>query len=182
MLIAVLLAVGAGYFVVAVVVPDKVPTYGPSMGTTLGKGPSDVDVDFRAFERRSPVIGDIVIAQAPRGAARERCGVQRGRDEPCAYPNTGYGNLRVVKRIVAAPGDTIRFTADGLAVVDGQPLDEPYLRPCRPRVCALPDGITVPADHWFLAGDNRRMSSDSRAWGPVPTEALDGLVEPPAGG
>ena len=43
--------------------------------------------------------------------------------------------------------------------------------------CELPTAITVPAGNWFLAGDDRGASDDSRFWGPVPTDAITGIVK-----
>ena len=57
-------------------------------------------------------------------------------------------------------------------------LDEPYMQPCDPAICRLGIPIRVPPGHWFLLGDNRPYSSDSRDWGPVPTRAIIGKVEP----
>jgi signal peptidase I len=44
-------------------------------------------------------------------------------------------------------------------------------------ICALPQAITVPKASWFLAGDFRGESDDSRFWGPVPTRAITGVVK-----
>ncbi|MEJ7892206.1 MAG: signal peptidase I [Solirubrobacteraceae bacterium] len=176
LLVAALLGAGA-FYVLAIASDDLVPTSGPSMGRTLADGP--VAVDTRAFEQRLPAVGEIVVAQAPVGVRAERCGVPHPADEPCPQAARKYADFRVLKRIVGGPGDRIAFAPDGAVIRNGEAVREDYVRPCRPRYCALPSAITVPPDHWFLAGDNRGNSSDSRIWGPVPTAALDGLVETP---
>ena len=54
--------------------------------------------------------------------------------------------------------------------------DEPYTIPCGNAggACNLPDTIVIPPDHWFMMGDNRGASDDSRFWGPVPRKWIIG--------
>jgi signal peptidase I len=87
-------------------------------------------------------------------------------------------DFQLVKRVIAVPGDRVSIAGDGAAILDHRKLDEPYKQPCSPRLCALRIPIRVPAGHWFLLGDNRPYSSDSRYWGPVPTRAIVGSVDP----
>jgi signal peptidase S26 family len=56
-------------------------------------------------------------------------------------------------------------------------VSEPYARSCTEAICELPQAITVPKGSWFLAGDFRGESDDSRFWGPVPTKAITGVVK-----
>jgi signal peptidase I len=52
-----------------------------------------------------------------------------------------------------------------------------YIRPCSGvSECNFPVPITIPAGDWFLLGDNRGESDDSRFWGPVPTSWIVGVV------
>ena len=62
-------------------------------------------------------------------------------------------------------------------VRNGRPVSEPYARSCTDAICELPQAITVPKGAWFLAGDFRGESDDSRFWGPVPTKAITGVVK-----
>ena len=53
--------------------------------------------------------------------------------------------------------------------------DEPYINPCgSAAACNLPKTITIPPDHYFMMGDNRGASDDSRFWGPVPRDWIIG--------
>lgn len=77
-----------------------------------------------------------------------------------------------VKRIIALPGDTFAMT-DGVVLVNGAPLDEPYVRY---HDLFNYDEITVPQDMFVALGDNRPNSGDSRFWGFVPRENIQGPV------
>jgi signal peptidase I len=127
---------------------------------------------------RAPHIGDVVIAHPPVGAVQSRCAIPRRDDAraPCARATPGQSDIVFIKRVVAGPGDTIAFH-DGLVVRNGRPVSEPYARSCTDAICELPQAITVPEGDWFLAGDFRGESDDSRFWGPVPTKAITGVVK-----
>jgi signal peptidase I len=56
-------------------------------------------------------------------------------------------------------------------ILNGKRQKEPFIRECLPESpCDYPGEITVPAGHWFMMGDNRGESDDSRFWGPVPRD------------
>jgi signal peptidase I len=75
-----------------------------------------------------------------------------------------------VKRVIALPGETIDIQR-GQVRIDGIPLAEPYITdPDRNNMRPQ----TVPPDSYFVLGDNRRASLDSRDWGPVPVANLIG--------
>ena len=77
-----------------------------------------------------------------------------------------------LKRIVGLPGETIS-SVDGRISIDGKPLEESYvLEPNRSHDTWGP--IAIPPGEYFMMGDNRRNSSDSRSWGLVTRDAIWG--------
>jgi signal peptidase I len=124
-----------------------------------------------------PSIGDIVVFHPPKGAdSGVKCGAPHPSDQACDEPTRDRSSQNFIKRIVAGPGDTLTVR-DGHPVVNGvEKKDEPYIEPC-PKglpICNLPKPITIPPDHYFMMGDNRGHSDDSRYWGPVPRAWLIG--------
>ena len=127
------------------------------------------------YQFADPDIGDIVVFHPPAGAERgNQCGVQKPNGAPCPEPTPEKADVNFIKRIVAGPGDTLRIE-NGAPVVNGVKATEDFIRPCRPGgECNLPTEITIPPDHYFMMGDNRGESDDSRFWGPVPRDWLIG--------
>lgn len=79
-----------------------------------------------------------------------------------------------IKRVIGLPGETVEIRRDGYVYINGQRLDEPYIQggitECHSRGCTW----IVPSDSVFVLGDNRRNSSDSRIFGPVPIGSIIG--------
>ena len=80
------------------------------------------------------------------------------------------GTHEMVHRIVGLPGERLEAGSDGRLLVNGAPLVEDYLP--AGLTTYLSEPVDVPADHWFLLGDNRERSSDSRVTGPTPRAAI----------
>jgi signal peptidase I len=81
-------------------------------------------------------------------------------------------DLDFVKRVIALPGERVRIEA-GVVFVDGEELQAPFL--CVPDHAQM-DEIVVPAGNYFVLGDNRPVSCDSREFGLVGHELLQGKV------
>ena len=80
---------------------------------------------------------------------------------------------RLVKRVIATAHDVVDVE-DGRVTVNGEPLDEPYLNAAAtPAEDAFP--ITVEDDSVFVLGDNRENSADSRTFGAVSVDAIEGI-------
>jgi signal peptidase I len=122
-----------------------------------------------------PSIGDVVVFHPPLGAEEgNKCGVPKDEGEPCSEPTPEMADTNFIKRVVAGPGDTLLIKS-GVPIVNGEALEEDYTRPCRGLGgCDFPKEITIPEDHYFMMGDNRGGSDDSRYWGPVPRDWIIG--------
>jgi signal peptidase I len=136
-----------------------------------------VEVDTDAYESDAPEVGDVVTFHPPVGADTDRCGVKRSPSEPCPEPTPAQSDaLLFIQRVVAGPGDELSIR-EGQPVVNGEVAREDFITPCGTGgACDLPQEITIPPDHYFLLGDNRGVSQDSRFWGPVPADAIVGKV------
>ena len=63
----------------------------------------------------------------------------------------------------------------GRVYINGKQQDEPFIRPDEAcSICNLPEEITIPKGHFFMMGDNRGESADSREWGPIPEKWMIG--------
>jgi signal peptidase I len=104
---------------------------------------------------------------------------QRGDIIVFKYPNDETRDF--IKRIIAVGGETVQVK-DNRAYVNGRPLDEPYVRPGSLPATASGhcgylygcDPIVVPPGAYFVMGDNRDNSQDSRYWGYVKREKIRG--------
>lgn len=88
----------------------------------------------------------------------------------------GAGGKDFIKRVIGLPGDTIEVR-DKKVYRNGQPLDEPYVQFVDPLTISSRDSmapVTVPEGHYFVMGDNRDESYDSRFWGFVPRDMILG--------
>ena len=89
-----------------------------------------------------------------------------------------YNKKVLLKRVSAVSGDTIDITEDGTVRLNGVPLDEPYVKVPALGECDIEFPYTVKENRWFVMGDSREVSVDSRysAFGCVPDENILGVV------
>ena len=136
-------------------------------------------LDTTAFRSASPRLGDIVAFHAPEGAMPDRpvCGVPRPAGAVCPQPAPTRSNEIFVKRIVAGPGDTVSVLG-GVVVRNGVAQHESYIAACgASQECNFPTPVQIPRGEWFVMGDDRGASNDSRNWGPVPIAWIMGRVK-----
>jgi len=174
-MVTVAVAVGAALLIQALLVkPYKIPT--ASMVPTLQVG-QRILVDRLATH---PGVGDIVVFHPPAGATNglgQQCGDPNqgpGRAQPCDRPTARASSQTFVKRVVGLPGDTLRIS-NGDVYRNGVEETGAYIQPCpTPSLCTFSATITVPRGDYYMMGDNRGISDDSRYWGPVPQSWLIG--------
>ena len=170
--IAVLLALGIQAFLVK---PYKIPS--GSMRPTLIEG-QRVLVNRIGMRINGPHVGEIVVFHPPKYAREQKCGpthyeVSYG-GAPCDQTDPEESSENFIKRVVAGPGDVISVRG-GHVYRNGKREADSYIAPCEgARECDFPTPIKIPAGHWFMMGDNRGESDDSRFWGPVPTAWIVG--------
>lgn len=97
-----------------------------------------------------PRRGDIVVFEYPRDTSRD-----------------------FIKRVIGLPGETVEIR-DNQILIDGVPLNEPYLTDAARSQMGSLTPVKVPPDAVFVMGDNRGNSSDSRSWGPLPLDRIVG--------
>ncbi len=121
-------------------------------GTSMMPGLDDQERIFvnKFVYRFDPIArGDIVVFHYPRDASKS-----------------------YIKRVVGLPGDRIRLD-EGKLILNGKALDEPYVPSDYADLRSYPE-IVVPPHSYFLLGDHRTSSNDSRDFGPVPAKYIYG--------
>ncbi len=163
------LALGIQAFLVK---PYRIPS--ESMVPTLKVG-QRVLVNRISNRFGDPSVGDIVVFHPPTGAENHVCGEpNKQANRPCAKATPDKADVNFIKRIVAGPGDTVAVR-DGHVIRNGKRQSESFIKACgEGDGCNLTTPITIPPEHYFMMGDNRGESDDSRFWGPVPRDWIIG--------
>ena len=148
LVLAIILYIGISFAVQAVHVE------GLSMWPTLDDNNYLIanKIDYRLH---APQRGDIVILRPP------------------ASNSTDF-----IKRVIALPGEKL-LIRDGVVYINGHRLVEPYIPEAwtqdnSPPPWSTGDGAVVPANQYFVMGDNRNRSQDSRFFGPISRDRIDG--------
>lgn len=114
-------------------------------------------IDRITYDFSAPQRGDIVVFGLPQETSRD-----------------------LIKRVIGLPGETVKLSGNAVTIInkehpDGFTLNEPYLTP-ENLGGATGMQVTLGADQYFVLGDNRRVSADSRLWGTLPRKDIVGRV------
>lgn len=115
--------------------------------------------DKVSYKVGKPKRGDVIVFHAPPAA---NCAKGTGCD--------------FIKRVIGLPGDTVEVKQNALWV-NGNKLEEPYIPSnfeILPGLYTKNKVVTLGPDEYFVCGDNRPYSSDSRAWGPITSNEIVG--------
>ena len=128
--------------------------------------------DRLSYDFKAPERGDVIVFCLP--GSGECSLVRRLLNQEWLAPRT------LIKRVIGLPGETVSIDGSTVKITntehpDGFMLDEPYLAP---ENVGGPTGMSVTLEdgEYFVMGDNRRVSSDSRVWGILPKENIIGNV------
>ncbi len=131
---------------------------GPSMDDTFANGQYLI-VDELTYQFRGPTRGEVVIFHYPLDTKKY-----------------------FIKRIIGLPGETVEIKKDVVTICQADcatdknkfSLTEPYIKQSNQGPLRQDSLVTLKADEYYVLGDNRAVSSDSRIWGPVKTNLITG--------
>ena len=128
---------------------------GSSMEPTFHSGEYLI-IDELSYHLHTPSRGDVIVFKYPKDTSQY-----------------------YIKRVIGLPGEEVRVADGHVTIINSQypqglVLNEPYL--ISNNITFINTDITLGSDEYFVLGDNRPNSSDSRFWGPVPTQDIVGKV------
>jgi len=167
--VALALAIGIQAFLIK---PYRIPS--GSMLPTLHIN-QRVLVDRIGTHFSSPHVGDIIVFHPPKNYANGCANPSEGENQagqdgakPCGVVQRQESSETFIKRVVGVGGDRLSIV-NGHVIRNGVREKDSYIVPCDSSgSCNFPGTITVPHGDYFMMGDNRPDSEDSRFWGPVP--------------
>jgi signal peptidase I len=177
LVLTVAVAAGAAFLIQAFLIkPYRIPS--ASMVPTLEQGQRILVYRLATH----PGVGDVVVFHPPAGANNAfgtQCGAPGqgpGHAQPCDRPTPRASGQTFVKRVVGLPGDTLRISHGDVSRNGVREIGS-YIQPCPdPSICTFAQTITVPQGHYYMMGDNRGISDDSRYWGPIPQSWIIGAA------
>jgi signal peptidase I len=175
------IAIGLAFLIQALLIkPYKIPS--PSMVPTLQPGQRVLVWRLNT----SPGVGQITVFHPPAGAdpAQPECGdgsegfnnEDSPDPRPCDKPTAGESSQTFIKRVVGVGGDVLTIKR-GHVYRNGVREHDSYIAPCgNVSECTFKRSIKVPHGMYYMMGDNRGDSDDSRFWGPVPRKSIIGVA------
>ena len=115
--------------------------------------------------------GDVIVFDDPRGVQDRESVVEALFRNLAESIGLSTPKSEFIKRVIGLPGETVEIRDETL-FIDGVPLDEPYLHPSTMMLEFGPQMIDN--NHYFVMGDNRNRSQDSRTFGPIAEESVVG--------
>ncbi len=147
--------IGSLFIVIYLFIAQPNQVKGESMMPTFQNG-NYIFTSKVTYKMRNPERGDVVVFHSP-----------------------GNPEIEYIKRIIGLPGDTVIIENEEV-YVNGEKLNETYISD---KTLPLPNGyalegvpMTIPEEYYFVMGDNRPHSSDSRDFGPITYESMIGQV------
>ncbi len=177
LIVTLAVAIGLALLVQAYLVkPYRIPS--GSMEPTLAIGQRILVNRLDTY----PALGDIVVFHPPTGATDGGvCGDPHqgaGHPQACDKNLPTEASVTFVKRVVGLPGDRLQIR-NGYVYRNGVRERGRYIQSCDAvpgADCTFPKTIVVPAGEYYMMGDNRGDSLDSRYWGPVPQKWIIGVA------